>query len=87
MRASAILRERIAAAVAPLDIAQNRDAYAAGDFPRAEACKDRHARYRWDLFWAGARRDPGLWDAVSAEGLADAHLDTVLRTIVAPFAR
>lgn len=87
MRATVTLRERIAAAIKPWDTDANRTAYAAGDFPRAESCRDRHMRYRWDLYWASLRTDPGIRVAVEAEGLTDAHLDTVLRGTVAPFAR
>lgn len=51
--------------------------YVAGDFPRADRCKDRNVRFRWDLFWAS-----GLSSELCGSGLNDAHIDTALRSIV-----
>lgn len=70
--------DRVRAAIVPIDTAETRAAYREGRFPRAETCKDRDRRYRWDLYWASGARftDDG--------GLLDAHIDTALRSIVGP---
>lgn len=82
MRVTAEDRETMRAAIAPLDTEAVRDAYRAGRFPRADRVKDLDKRYRWDLFYAA-----DLWDLTSAlygDGVNDTHLDTALRSIVAP---
>lgn len=75
--------ETLRAAISPLDTDQARTAYRHGDFPRAAAVKDLDKRYRWDLFWAvGGTR---VWaDGDIPDGLLDFHIDTALRSIVAP---
>lgn len=72
-------QEVLRTAIGPLDTAERRATYLAGDFPRAELVKDLDVRYRWDLLWAS--------DAMTAIGDAgrdylDAHIDTALRSIV-----
>lgn len=77
----AALRER----VSPLDTAERRECYRSGDFPRAELVKDLDKRYRWDLFYAGTAGDWSLVTAIYTYA-NDTHLDTALRSIVAPLA-
>ena len=72
MKASQLLVDRFKAHIAPLDTAERRAAYS------AKGLSDR--RYRWDLAW---RAGSCVSDAYVA-GLNDAHIDTVLRSIVAP---
>lgn len=72
------------AAVEPLDTAERRAQYATGRFPRSELVKDLDRRYRWDLYWLAVRQGASLPD--STHGYNDAHIDTALRTIVAPIA-
>lgn len=61
--------------------------YIAGEFPRADLCKDVNKRFRWDLFFsidADWRRD--FMSEVYAY-CDDTHLDTALRAIVPPLPR
>jgi hypothetical protein len=70
-------------AIAPLDTDTVRARYRAGDFPRAALVQNLDKRYRWDLLHAattGTTIVPDLYDA----GCHDAHIDTALRTVVAP---
>lgn len=62
-------------AIEPLDTAERRAKYLAGDFPRAERCKDLNMRYRWDLYWLARNPDHDSY-------LNDTHIDTALRRIV-----
>lgn len=71
--------DAIRAAVAPLDTDDRRSAYARGDFPRAELCKDLDKRYRWDLLHAARFPIVPLY-----EYLSDAHIDSALRSLVPP---
>lgn len=74
-----IMRE----AIAQLDIPVNREAYATGNYPRAELTKDVDMRYRWDLYWAAQGRGlipRDLLDGI--DGVNDTHIDTALRKIV-----
>ena len=80
MRASREFRAIVTAAVTPLDTPANRERYAAGDYPRAHLTRDVSKRYRWDLYWH-AYDTTGPFYTV---GLNDAHIDTVLRSIVPP---
>lgn len=66
-------------AIAPLDTDFTRAAYRTGQFPRAELVKDLDMRYRWDLFYAVK----GV-QIVGAGRYMDAHIDTALRSIIAP---
>jgi len=65
-------------AVAPLDTAETRARYEAGDFPRADKVKDINRRHRWDLYWASRINtqvvDSGDW--------TDAHIETALKKAV-----
>lgn len=69
-------------AITPLDTADARAAYAAGNYPRADVTRDPDKRYRWDLFRA-ARLSAWLCDEVYPYA-DDTHVDTALRAIVAP---
>lgn len=74
--------ETIRAAVAPLDTEANRQMYREGRFHNADKVKDLDMRFRWDLLNAG-----GGWQVTSAlyeAGHNDSHIDTALRSIVAP---
>ncbi len=82
MRVSAEHLAVLGAAVVPLDTAERRARYAAGDFPRAEQVRDIDKRYRWDLYWGAVRAGHSLPD--STDGYNDAHIDTALRHIVSP---
>lgn len=59
-----------------------RERYRRRDIPRGDAVQDIDKRFRWDLYWAAARRTGGLPD--STDGYNDAHIDTALRAIVPP---
>ena len=75
---------RITMAVQSLDTTERRQQYLNKDFPRADAVRDLNMRYRWDLFWLAKKT---LWqrdERLFAEGITDAHIDTVLRRAVAP---
>jgi hypothetical protein len=82
MKASTQLQGKVRAAIAPINTARVRQRYLDGDFPRSDRTKDLDKRYRWDLFWAV--RDGSLYDDAASEGLIDAHIDTMLRSIVPP---
>ena len=73
------------AEIEPLDTPANRARYLAGDFPRADRCKDRNMRYRWDLFYEmiDLRRAYKM-EALPLKGYLDDHIDTALRRIVLP---
>jgi hypothetical protein len=70
----------LADAIAPLDTPQARAQYVAGDFPCADTTQDVDFRYRWDLLTAARVDICALYDA----GLNDTHIDSALRSIVAP---
>lgn len=67
-------------AVSFLDTEVAREAYRKGEFPLSDKVTDLNLRYRWDLFW-GVRGSTFL---EGIEGLNDSHIDTALRSIVAP---
>lgn len=73
-----IMRE----AITPLDTEEVRARYRNRDIPRAESVKDIDKRYRWDLYYAAARRVGGLPDSTSGYNMG--HIDTALRSIVKP---
>ena len=75
--------EVLRAAIAPLDTPAARAQYIAGDFPRAEAVQDLDKRYRWDLLWA-AMPSAEVCTLMDRNAAHDAHMDTALRSIVAP---
>jgi len=72
---------RLADALRPLDTPAARDAYRAGNYPRADRTKDVDKRYRWDLLHASSIR---AWELYDLPGVNDAHIDTALRSIVPP---
>lgn len=84
MKVTAEHREQIADAIAATgyDNEDIRARYRARDIPRADGVKDIDKRFRWDLYWAAARQTGGLPDSQS--GYTMDHLDTALRSIVAP---
>lgn len=65
-------------AIAPFDTPERRARYLAGDFARADRVDDLDKRYRWDLAW-----EANVYPSLPA-GLLDSHVDTALRSIVAP---
>lgn len=74
--------DALRAAITPLDTPELRATYVAGEFPRSELVNDLDKRYRWDLYWLAVRHGHSPPDSTS--GYNDAHIDTALRTIVAP---
>ncbi len=77
--------DRMREAIVQLDIPANREAYATGNYPRSEATKDVDKRYRWDLYWAAQHKNLIPWTLLDEiDGVNDAHIDTALRSIVAP---
>jgi len=66
-------------AITPLDTKENRQCYRDGNFARAENCKDKNMRYRWDLYWASKANS---W--VVKLDLNDSHINTALKKIIAP---
>jgi len=86
MKASTELRAAAATAMTALDTEATRTAYLNGDFPRSDRTKDLDMRYRWDLFWAAvnATKEAEIIGKVRSEELDDTHIDTMLRSIVAP---
>lgn len=86
MKMSAEHVEILRDAITPHDTAEIRQAYRDGNFPRADACKNRDARYRWDLFWHAHHRHGSTIAPVLDAGYKDAHIDTALRSIVPPLA-
>ena len=53
-------------------------AYRAGNYPRADRCKDVNRRFRWDCLYAARMGDfvSGLY-----QYLDDTHIDTALKSI------
>lgn len=72
----------LASAIAPLNTESNRQMYRDGRFHNADKVKDLDMRFRWDLLHAsgGWQLTAPLYDS----GLNDTHIDTALRSIVAP---
>lgn len=71
--------DHIARAIRPHDSYKRREMYRTGQFPRADVVKDLDKRYRWDLFWtvfSDLQVDFSTYN--------DNHIDTALRSIVAP---
>lgn len=83
MRISAEAREVIRPHIEKNNIPKYRDAYRAGNFPRAEVCKDLNMRFRWDLFWAVPTEVRSKFFELAGD-VKDTHIDTVLRSIVEP---
>lgn len=70
------------------DTAENRAAYASGNYPNAHRTKDVNKRYRWDLLLYSTSKmyEPTtkwLCDTLYPY-LDDEHIDTALRHIVKP---
>lgn len=77
-------REILREVIAPYDNTEARDVYRSGDFPRSEHVVDLNKRYRWDLFWMVRGHDVLRDAGVDLSTVKDAHIDTLLRSIVAP---
>lgn len=85
MKASKQLQDKMRRLIEPFDTFENRECYRQGDFARADRVKDLNKRYRWDLFWAAnASNGHTFYQDLDVEQLNDAHVDTVLRSIVTP---
>lgn len=82
MKVTAEHLEIMRTAIEPLDTEEVREAYRTGQIPRAELVKDIDKRYRWDLYYAAARRVGSLPD--STDGYNMGHIDTALKAIVKP---
>lgn len=82
MKMATEMRDEWASAIAPHDTEEMRELYRTGQFSRSELTKDVDKRYRWDLAWhaLGSRR---ICDSYEL-GLNDVHIDTALRSIIAP---
>lgn len=71
-------------AIEQLDTAATRQQYRTGNFTRSELTKDVDKRYQWDLFWAANTSYPNTIKQVLNANYKDDHIDTALRSIVAP---
>lgn len=80
MKATPIQREALRQAITHLDTPERRERYRSGQFPRADKVRDLDKRYRWDLLWevGGPAAVFGVFHRLN-----DAHIDTVLRNVVA----
>lgn len=80
-RISGATLDAMRAVIAPLDTAERRQRYLAGDFTNSARVIDLDKRYRWDLLWdSNATNTLRLY--VIEDNLNDAHIDTALRSIV-----
>ena len=70
--------------IQPLDTPEARDKYRSGNISRFDSVQDINMRYRWDLLWASGPND--LFDIMreSDPEFMDSHVDSLLRSIVAP---
>lgn len=82
MKASPALIERVSHLLADRDIDEDVLVYSRGLFKNADKVKDINTRFRHDMFYACARKDPALYDAVNAEGLADTHIATMMGAVL-----
>lgn len=80
--------ETLKSFLAPVDTAELRQKYLAGDFPRADVCKDIDKRYRWDLLYRSRIK---IGDGVGIQGdvnlysyMDDNHIDSALRSFIKP---
>lgn len=71
--------------LAPFDTLEKRIQYSTGNFPYADKVVDLDKRYRWDLLYE-ANLSKWICDNVYPYA-NDTHLDTALRSIVAPLPR
>lgn len=78
MKLANSFRNELAERIAEYDTEETRERYRLGQFPRSERVRDLDKRYRWDLFYAVHGFD------IMPDGIADSHIDTALRRIVAP---
>lgn len=76
--------DALKALIEPLDTAELRAKYLAGDFPRSAKCKDVYVRYRWDLVYYVPQE--GRYDLFMDmyRYMNDDNIDTALRRIVPP---
>lgn len=66
----------------PHDTPQRREAYRAGDFPRADRVKDLNVRYRWDLLYSVPYVLRCTLFEQMYEYLEDSHIDSAMRHAV-----
>jgi hypothetical protein len=70
-------------AIEPHDTPELRESYRKRDIPRGDLVKDIDKRYRWDLL----KLSDASWKFACEQydlGLNDSHIDTALRSVVAP---
>lgn len=76
-----------------LDVAGVKARYRTYDIPRADSVTNIEVRYHWDIYWAirnflrrNDRNDELLkFDNLrSADGLESSHMDTLIRSVIAP---
>ena len=77
------LRTELQPYINQLNTTANRRRYIAGDFPRAELCKDVNTRFRWDILWAIPNniRQP-IHAQAKALGGNDTHLNSLLKSMI-----
>jgi len=77
-------KTQLALLVKPFDTEDNRTKYRNRDISNADAVRDIDKRYRWDIFYAVARRNSDFYDALQSASPNDAHIDTLLKSVVQP---
>ena len=75
---------QLALLVKPFDTEDNRTKYRNRDISNDDAVRDIDKRYRWDIFYAVTRRNSDFYDALQSASPNDAHLDTLLKSVVQP---
>lgn len=80
MKVSPAHLAQMRAAIEPLMTDEVKAAYRERRIPRADSVIDIDKRFRWDLYYAAARKVGGLPD--STNGYNMDHIDTALRHIV-----
>lgn len=77
------LRQELQPYVNQLNTTANRRRYIAGDFPRADKCKDVNKRFRWDILWAiPSRIRQPIHEQARELGGNDKHLDSLLKSMI-----
>ena len=75
-------KTQLALLVKPFDTEDNRTKYRNRDI--SGAVRDIDKRYRWDIFYAVIRRNSDFYDALRSASPNDAHIDTLLKSVVQP---
>ena len=75
-------KTQLALLVKPFDTEDNRTKYRNRDI--RGAVRDIDKRYRWDIFYAVIRRNSDFYDALQSASPNDAHIDTLLKSVVLP---